>query len=219
MGSDGEAGIGLDARRRLPPPAGGGAAAPVLEALKRRATLRQFSDAPLSEQTLSNLLWAAFGVNRSLGPFGARGRTAASASNSQEIEVYVALEGGAYRYDAPQHALERVAEGDLRRLALTPGQAAMAAVAPAQLIFVADFRRLAHTQGFDEPGLHDPEIQKAYAHVDTGLIAGNVHLYAAAEGLAAWFHNCDRAGLHRALGLAEAQAALFAQSVGWPPEP
>ncbi|OBI23920.1 hypothetical protein A5713_08445 [Mycobacterium sp. E2497] len=77
--------------------------------------------------------------------------------------------------------------------------------------------RLTHTAGFDEPGLHDPEVQKSYYYVDVGLIAGNVYLFAAAHGLAAWFHNCDRAGLTEHLGLKVHQRVLFAQSVGYLP--
>jgi len=106
--------------------------------------------------------------------------------------------------------------GDLRAAAMTPGQRGIEARAPVQLIFVVDLHRLTHTAGFDEPGLHDAEVQKSYYYVDTGLIAGNVHLYAAASGMAAWFHNCDRAGLARRLGLGAEQRVLFAQSVGYP---
>ena len=75
---------------------------------------------------------------------------------------------------------------------------------------------LTHTGGFDEPGLHDPEIQKAYYFVDTGIIAGNVYLFAAAHGLASWFHNCDRRMLTKHLALQPRQRVLFAQSIGRP---
>jgi nitroreductase len=103
---------------------------------------------------------------------------------------------------------------DLRRLALTPGQPVISR-APVQLIYVADIDRQVHTQGFQEPGLHDPKVQKSYYFVDTGIIAQNVYLFAAAEGLACWFHNCDRAALAQQLGLAATQRVLFAQSVGY----
>jgi hypothetical protein len=72
-----------------------------------------------------------------------------------------------------------------------------------------------HTSGFQEPGLHDPEVQKSYYYVDTGLIAGNVYLFAASQGLAAWFHNCDRVDLAKRLGLRADQRVLFGQSVGY----
>ena len=85
-----------------------------------------------------------------------------------------------------------------------------------QLVYVADVHRLTHTRGFQEPGLHDPDVQKAYYYVDTGIIAGNVYLFAAAQGLAAWFHNCDKTGLAQRLGLHAERHVLFAQSVGYP---
>jgi nitroreductase len=188
----------------------------VYSALDQRRTIREIGAKSLSKTLLSNLLWAACGVNRSTGPFGVTGRTAASASNSQEIDIYVALKAGVYLYDARKNVLAPVAAGDLRASALTPGQQGIQARAPVQLVYVVDIHRLTHTQGFEEPGLHDPEVQKSYYYVDTGLIAGNVYLFAAAEGLAAWFHNCDKAGLAKSLGLRTEQKVLFAQSVGYP---
>jgi nitroreductase len=188
----------------------------VEEALRRRRTTREISDKKLSPQLLSNLLWAAFGVNRLKGPFGVEGRTAGSASNSQEIDVYVATKEGVYQFDGRGHALLPVVAGDLRDLARTPGQRNVTMTAPVHLIYVVNIHRLTHTQGFEEPGLHDPEVQKSYYFVDTGLIAGNVYLFAASQGLAAWFHNCDRAALHAKLKLGQEQRVLFAQSVGYP---
>jgi nitroreductase len=189
---------------------------PLAEALRMRRTTREFSDEKLPPQILSDLLWAACGINRVNGPFGVAGRTAASASNSQEVDVFVALAAGTYLYDPAPHRLVPVAAGDHRRLALGARQGAGGADAPARLVYVADIRKLEHTAGFDEPGLHDPEVQKSYAYVDAGLIAGNVYLFAASRGLAAWFHNCDRAALSAALGLSDLQRPLFAQTVGYP---
>jgi SagB-type dehydrogenase family enzyme len=185
------------------------------EAVARRRTIREIAPTPLTLAQLSNLLWAACGVNRKQGPFGAPSRTAASASNSQEIDVYVALEDGAYLYDAVTHRLGPVAAGDLRSIAMNSRQG-VGSKAPVQLIYVVDLHRLTHTVGFDEPGLHDPEIQKSYYFVDTGIIAGNVYLFAAAHGLASWFHNCEKEALTERLALCPEQTALFAQSVGWP---
>ncbi len=144
---------------------------------------------------LSNLLWAAFGVNREKAAFNKPGRTAASASNSQEIDLYVAMQEGVFRYDAARRSLAPVAGGDLRSLALGKGQPDPSAEAPVRLIYVADIDKLANTSGFPEPGLRDPEIQKSYYFVDTGLIAANVYLFAASHGLAAWFHNCHKPAL------------------------
>ena len=87
----------------------------VLAALQDRRTNRNISAEQLSPQLLSNLLWAAFGVNREIGPFGQVGRTAASASNSQEIDVYVAMAEGIYLYEAVPHHLIPVVSGDHRR--------------------------------------------------------------------------------------------------------
>jgi nitroreductase len=186
------------------------------ESLRRRQTIREISDRKLPLQLLSNLLWAACGVNRPKGPFGGAGITAASASNSQEIDLFVALEDGVYLFDARRHKLLPVVADDLRVMAIGPGQKNVTMKAPVQLLYVVDLDRLTHTSGFQEPGLQDPEVQKSYYYVDTGLIAGNVYLFAASQGLAAWFHNCDRARLSRKLKLRAEQRVLFGQTVGYP---
>jgi nitroreductase len=190
--------------------------ASLAEAFRARRTVREFSDEALSPQTLSDLLWAACGINRMNGPFGVAGRTAASASNSQEVDVYVALGEGTFLYDPATHRLVPVVAGDLRRFALGARQGEGGSNAPVRLIFVADIGKLERTAGFDEPGLHEPEVQKSYYYVDTGLIAGNVYLFAASRGLAAWFHNCDRAVLSEKLGLSDSQRPLFGQTIGYP---
>lgn len=200
---------------QLPMPAKGSSLS-IFEALERRKTIRKISPTELPLQELSNLLWAACGVNRKTGPFGLPGRTAASASNSQEIDLYVALQSGVYVYDGANSLLTRVVADDLRSGALTPGQQGAEAKAPVQLIYVVDIDRFIHTRGFPESGLQDPEVQMSYYYVDTGLVAGNVYLFAAAEGLAAWFHGCHRTDLARRLGLRPEQRVLFAQSVGYP---
>jgi nitroreductase len=186
----------------------------VYEALAARRTVREISPKELTPELLSGLLWAANGVNRTKGPFGANGRTAASASNSREIDIYAAFADGVYLYEPEQHRLVPVAEGDLRRLAIGARQN-MGNHAPVRLIYVADTAKFAKA-GFQEPGLHDPETMKSYYYADTGLAAGNVYLYAASRGLAAWFHNCDRAALPKALNLRPEQLPLFGQTVGFP---
>ncbi len=205
---------GIEELIALPRPTAGRSTT-VFAALKKRSTNRSISDRRLSPQVLSNLLWSACGVNRSKGPFGIAGRTAASASNSQEIDLYVALENGVYRYEPVPHRLVLVAAGDLRPLAIGRGQGKAGANAPVRLIYVADLGRYS-AAGFQEPGLHDPETQKSYYFVDIGLIAENVYLYAASQGLAAWFHNCSKSELSARLGLARDQHALFGQTVGYP---
>jgi hypothetical protein len=199
---------------RLPKPKLGRGGTSFAEALRLRRTTREIAAAPLSEQVLSNALYAACGVNRVRGPFGARGLTAASASNSQEVDVYVLVAQGAFRFDAHEHALVAVTREDVRLAAFTPGQPLISPDAPVQLVYVVDLEKLEHTKGFEEPGLHDPEVQKSYYFVDTGLIAGNVYLYAASAGLACWFHNCDTRALGKKLRLKKTQRVLFAQTLG-----
>jgi len=213
-----------------PPPAGSPAGSPdlapvalpkpetdggksVLAALKERRTNRRIRPDRLPPQVLSNLLWAAWGVNREASGSGRPGRTAASASNSQEIDLYVALEEGAYLYDAVPHRLVPIAAGDLRGKVGRRGRGGPQA--PVRLIFVADVARFAGAP-FQEPGLKDPEIQKSYYNIATGLIAGNVYLFAASQGLAAWFHNCDKPTLAAELKLRPDQRVLYAQTVGYP---
>jgi nitroreductase len=187
----------------------------VLAALNERKTIRNISEERLPRQALSNLLWAAFGVNRENGPFGQVGRTAASASNSQEIDLYVVLPEGTYLYEAAPHRLAPVVAGDLRAKVGGRGRAGGAVKAPVSLVFVADVARYGKAR-LQEPGLRDPEVQKSYYFVATGLIAGNVYLLAASQGLAAWFHNCNKAGLAAELKLRPEQRVLFAQTVGYP---
>ncbi|MGD0610459.1 MAG: nitroreductase family protein [Anaerolineales bacterium] len=186
----------------------------VFEALKTRRTSRAINDKRISLQILSDILWAAQGVNRVEGPFGGPGRTAGSASNSQEICVYGAMEEGIYLYDPDSHKLSPVAAGDSRALAIGPGQGKAGANAPIRLIYVVDIDRFKNA-GFQEPGLYDPEIQKFYYFVDTGLIAQNVYLASASLGLASWFHNCNKAALEKKLGLKPHQRALFGQTIGY----
>ena len=187
----------------------------VLKAFQQRKTIREISDRKLPLQTLSDLLWAACGVNRKKGPFGLPGRTAATASNSQEIDLYIALEEGIYFYDPIKHCLVMKVAGDLRSLAIGHGQVNFGDKAPVRLIYVADINKLVNTSGYQEPGLRNPEIQKSYYFVDTGIIAGNVYLFAASNGLASWFHNCNKQALAEKLKLPDDQRVLFGQTIGF----
>jgi hypothetical protein len=187
----------------------------VFTALQKRITIREVKEKKLPLQMLSNLLWAACGVNRKKGPLGIPGRTAGSASNSQEIDLYVALPEGIYLYGAALHRLVPVVAGDLRSLAIGQGQGNWGAKAPVRFIYVVDIDKFKEA-GFQEPGLKNPEIQKSYYYVDTGLIAGNVYLFAASQGLAAWFHNCNIPALTGKLDLSPIQRPLFGQTIGYP---
>ena len=173
---------------------------PLMQALKERRTTRSFSGQPLAAQQLSNLLWAAFGVNRPDGR-----RTAPSARNWQEIDVYVALGDGLYVYDAKGHALKRVLAQDVRALS---GTQSHAGEAPLTLIYVADERRM---------GMADSETRRVFAAADTGFIAQNVYLFCASEGLGSVvFASIDRDRFAQAAGLRPEQRITLAQSVGYP---
>jgi len=186
----------------------------VFEALKIRRTSRAIGGEKISLQILSDILWAAQGVNRPRGPFGGPGRTAGSASNSQEICIYVAMEEGTYLYEPESHRLSPVAFGDRRALAIGPGQGKAGANAPVRLVYVVDIDKFKKA-GFQEPGLYDPEIQKSYYFVDTGLIAQNVYLASSSLGLASWFHNCDKAAIAKEIKLKPHQLPLFGQTIGY----
>jgi nitroreductase len=184
----------------------------VLAALKERKTNRNVSAKELPPQVLSNLLWAAFGVNREKGSFGKSGRTAASASNSQEIDLYVALPDGVYLYEAAPHRLMPVVAGDFRAQA---GRGA-AQSAPVNIFFVVDLAKFDTGPSQPDRRMGDVEVQKSYYYTDTGLIAANIYLFAASQGLAAWFHNCNKEGAAKEFKLRPNQRVLFAQTVGYP---
>ena len=180
------------------PPTSGGK--PLMETLRQRRTVRDFKPDKLPLPVLGNLLWAAFGVNRP----ETGGRTAPSAMNSQEVDVYVALPEGLYLYEPKAHQLDPVLSGDLRG---TTGGQAFATNAPVTLLFVADLSRLSKAQ---------PQSRPFYAGVDTGYISQNVYLYCASEGLATVVHDLDRAPLQKVLKLRPDQRIILAQAVGYP---
>lgn len=186
----------------------------ILAALQERRTTRNISPRKLPMQVLSNLLWAAFGVNRESASFGKSGRTAPSASNSQEIDLYIAMPEGVYLYEAVPHRLTPVVAGDFRARAGRRG----AAAAPVNIFYVVDLTR--YDLGPEQPdrSIGDPEVQKSYYYTDTGFIAQNVYLFAASQGLAAWFHNCDKENTVKEFKLRSQQRVLFVQSVGYPAE-
>jgi SagB-type dehydrogenase family enzyme len=176
---------------------------PLMQALLARRTGREFSPARLSPRMLSNLLWAGFGVNR---PQIAH-RTAPSAMNAQEIDIYLASEDGLYLYDAPAQQLRPVQAGDIR--GQTSGQD-FATNAPITLIFVADYARMVRAK---------PEQKQFYSGIDTGCISQNIYLFCASEGLATVVHDLDRAVLAKAMPLRPEQHIVLAQAVGFPKKP
>jgi hypothetical protein len=184
----------------------------VLASLAERKTTRSISSKEIPQQVLSNLLWSAFGINRNAAGFNKKGRTAPSASNSQEIDLYVALPGGVYIYEADSHRLLPVAEGDFRARS---GRRS-AATAPLNIFYVADTARYDLGPSQPDHAIGDPEVQKSYFYTDTGFIAQNVYLFAASFSLAAWFHNCDKENTVTEFKLRPTQKVLFAQTIGYP---
>lgn len=185
---------------RLPPPETAGGM-PLMQALKARHSTREFAGKALPPQLLANLLWAASGVNR---PDTGQ-RTAPSARDWREIDVYVVTADGAYRYDPPTHTLVRVAAGDLRKLA---GVQDFVATAPLNLVYVANLDRMG------EAGAED---KARYSAADTGFMAQNVYLYCASAGLAVVVRGLiEREALGAALRLGRHQRIILAQTVGYP---
>lgn len=195
---------------------------PLMEALSARRTVREFGDEKLSPQMMSNLLWAAFGVNRAEVPGRAPkpGRTAPSAMNLQEIDLYVALTEGVFLYDAVANRLAPVVAGDVR--AMTNGRPA-AGTAALCLIFVEDQDKRpappAKPQAAATPPAGTAQAappRSTSGEVDAGFIGQNVYLFCASAGLNAWFYGTDREGLHKALNLRPGQRVLYGQAVGHP---
>lgn len=173
---------------------------PLMEALAKRSTARAFDSRDLSNQQLSSLLWAAFGINRSDGK-----RTAPSANNKQATDIYVLLKQGAFVYDAKANKLARVLAEDLRTLG---GTQAFATNAPVILIFVAEFSKM---------GNASDDAKKNTANINVGYISQNAYLYCASEGLVTGARgSVDRKALSARLNLRPEQQIILAQSVGYP---
>jgi SagB-type dehydrogenase family enzyme len=173
---------------------------PLMQVLKDRKSTREFGPGTLSPQTLSNLLWAAFGVNRP-----DRRRTAPSAMNWQEVSIYVATPEGVYVYDAKENALSPVLAGDHRAATGTQSFVKDAAV---NLVYVVDLGKTGGATGSDD---------EMYTAADVGFIAQNVYLYCASEGLATVVRgSVDKPSLTKLLSLKPQQKVILAQSVGYP---
>jgi SagB-type dehydrogenase family enzyme len=173
---------------------------PLMEALSKRSTSRAFDTAAISNQQLSNLLWAAFGINRPDGK-----RTAPSARNFQENEIYVMLKSGVYIYGAKDNMLNLVLAEDIRNLGGTQG---FIKDAPVQIIIIADLAKA---------GNGKPEEKMNTANIDAGHISQNIYLYCASEGLATGARgSIDRDALTLKLKLRPEQRIIIAHSVGYP---
>jgi SagB-type dehydrogenase family enzyme len=180
---------------------GGGS---LMEALKERKSTRAYTEEKVSMDVLSNLLWAAFGINR---PDEGK-RTAPSAMNWQEIDIYVALEEGLYVYNATGHTLEPVLGEDVRAMT---GMQPFVGRAPVNLVFVADYTRIKEVPD---------NLREFYSAADAGFISQNVYLFCASEGLGTVVRGLiDREELTKTMELKPDQKIVLAQSIGHPQPP
>lgn len=173
---------------------------PLMQVLQDRRSTRSYSKKNIPIQTLSNLLWAAFGVNR---PDSGK-RTAPSALNRQEIDIYVATAEGLYLFDAKKQKLLPVLAADIRALT---GSQSYVKDAPINIIYVADFSKI-------ERGASEDKL--FYSAADTGFISENVYLFCASEGLATVIRgSIDRPALAKVMKLRADQKIILVQSVGY----
>ena len=178
---------------------------PLMQALNERQSIRNFTKDELSPQQLSDLLWAGWGINRPAD----KKRTAPSARNVQEIDVYVALSSGLYLYDAEDNRLKQIHNRDIRNLC---GTQDFVADAPVNLVYVADMAKLGKKEG-DE--IKETELFSSWAN--TGFIAQNVYLYCASQNLGCVVRGLvPKDKLAPEMGLRSNQVIILAQTVGVP---
>lgn len=176
---------------------------PLMEVLKDRKTTRNFAETKLPDQVLSNLLWAAWGINRPDHNY----RTAPSAVNRKEIDIYVALEKGLFLYEPKSHELLPILAKDIRG---ATGTQRFVKDVPVNLVYVADFSRM---------GGSPRESKEFYSAANTGHISQNVYLFCASAGLGAVIRGLvDKEKLAKEMSLRPDQAIVLSQSVGYPKE-
>jgi nitroreductase len=184
---------------KLPPPGTGGL--PLMQALVKRRSIRAYEERALPDQTMADLLWAAFGINRP----ESGDRTAPSWRHSIETDIYVCTRDAVYLYEPKAHELRRVLEIDIRG---KTSSMVFAATAPIVLVYAADLGRMAEAPR---------EQQVLNAHVDSAIVAQNVYLFCASAGLGTVIlGTVDRSGLPKRMGLRDSQIVTFAQPVGYP---
>lgn len=174
---------------------------PLMEVLRDRRSAREFSRKEIPLQMLSDMLWAAWGVNR---PESGK-RTAPSAVNWQEIDIYVASAKGLHVYNASEHSLRQVLSDDIRGFT---GTQEFVKDAPINFIFVADYARMGNRSQRDKD---------FYSAADAGFISQNVYLFCASEGLATVVRGAlNRGEMSKKMKLASEQKVILAQTVGYP---
>jgi len=185
--------------KRLPEPRRD-AGMPLMRALQARRSIREYSQQPLPVQVLSDVLWAAYGINRPSGD-----RTAPYWRHIMVIDVYAAMADGVWLYDPAAHALRPHLGADVRA---QTGTQDFVGTAPLNLVYVAHGERMMDVR---------PEDRRLYGSVDAAFAGQNVYLYCASEGLATVFRGAiDYQKLAGAMRLADGQFVAFAQTVGYP---
>ena len=178
---------------------------PLMQALNERQTIRTFTQDNLTPQQISELLWAGWGINRA----DQKKRTAPSARNIQEIDVYVALPSGLYLYDAAGNILKQIHNKDIRALC---GTQPFVATAPLNLVYVADMGKLGKKEG---EVIKESDLLSSYAN--TGFIAQNVYLYCASANLGCVIRGMvPKEKLAPEMGLKSNQVIILSQTIGVP---
>jgi SagB-type dehydrogenase family enzyme len=173
---------------------------PLFDALNQRQSLRSFTGQKIDMQTLSNILWAAYGVNRPDGK-----RTVPVARNWNEYDIYVVMADGWYIYEPGKHELNKKSSDDRREYA---GRQDFVHTAPLTLIYVADYERM--------PGATD-EVRDFYSAVNLGYISQNVYLCCASEGLGTCvLGQVDRDKISEVFNLRPGQRVVLSQVIGYP---
>ena len=191
---------------KLPAPVKSGGA-PLMDVLAARKSTRAFSNKELSQQMISNLLWAASGINRENGKM-----TAPTACNWQEIEIYVFMKNGVYLYQPKENILKKCFDADMRAIA---GIQEFVKTAPVVLVYVADRSKMKGRDGKDA----DEKAKDFYCCTDTGFVSQNVYLFCVSEKLnTVVIGYLDRVELEKALKLSKDKKVILSQPVGIPPE-
>lgn len=179
---------------------------PLMRALEKRRSVRKWKNDPLSDQELSNLLWAACGITKEETRNSKSKRTAPSACNSQEIKIYVALQKGVFLYDEKEHQLIQVLSSDIRE---SIGTQKMMHSAPVGLIYVSDYSKMTSFL------FKENDERWFMSGADTCFISQNVYLYCATAKLSTVVLGLvKREKLHKIMGLKEHEKVVFAQVVG-----
>jgi nitroreductase len=178
---------------------------PLMQALNNRTSSREYDNRKLTDEQLSGLLWAAWGINR---PEEGK-HTAPSSNNKQEMQVYVSLESGLYLYVPESHLLKQIHNRDIRK---STGKQDFVEIAAVNLVFVSDLIKA----GVTNPEKAGPEALNTSA-INTGFMAQNVYLYCASEKLACVVRGwMDTPELAKAMELAPHQRIIVSQTVGYP---